>query len=156
MPIRGKTNKQIKTQHKSHPIQAYTNHWTNFKRAETKKKKEFNLETWEREDEGNFTWLLFLQFSSVQFSRSFVSDSLRTHESQHARLPCPSPTPGVYPNSRASSRWCHPGISSSVVPFSSCAQSLPASRSFPMSQIFARGGQSIGVSALTSVLPMNT
>ena len=111
---------------------------------------------WEREDEGNFTWLLFLQFSSVQFSRSFVSDSLRTHESQHARLPCPSPTPGVYPNSRASSRWCHPGISSSVVPFSSCAQSLPASRSFPMSQIFARGGQSIGVSALTSVLPMNT
>ena len=111
---------------------------------------------WEREDEGNFTWLLFLQFSSVQFSRSVVSDSLRNHESQHARPPCPSPTPGVYPNSRASSWWCHPAISSSVVPFSSCPQALPASRSFPMSQIFARGGQSIGVSALTSVLPMNT
>ena len=96
------------------------------------------------------------QFSLVHFSRSVVSDSLRPHESQHARLPCPSPTPGVHPNSCASNRWCHPAISSSVVPFSSCPQSLPASGSFPMSQLFAWGGQSIGVSASVSVLPMNT
>ena len=95
-------------------------------------------------------------FSSVQFSCSVVSDSLRPHESQHARPPCPSPTPEVYSNSRASSRWCHPAISSSVIPFSSCPQSLPASEPFPMSQFFAWGGQSIGVSALASVLPMNT
>ena len=76
-------------------------------------------------------------FSSVQFSRSVLSNSLRPHESQHARPPCPSPTPGVHSNSRPSSRWCHPAISSSVVPFSSCSQSLPASESFPMSQLFA-------------------
>ena len=82
--------------------------------------------------------------------------SLRPHESQHARPPCPSPTPRVHSNSRPLSRWCHPAISSSVVPFSSCPQSLPASESFPMSQLFAWGGQSIGVSALASVLPMNT
>ena len=94
--------------------------------------------------------------SSVQFSHSVVSDSFRPHELQHARLPCPSPTPGVHPNSCASSRWCHPAISSSVVPFSSCPQSLPASESFPMSQLFAWDGQSIGASALASVLPMNT
>ena len=93
---------------------------------------------------------------SVQFSRSVVSDSLWPHESQHARPPCPSPTPRVYSNSCPSSRWCHPAISSSVVPFSSCRQSLPASGSFPMSQLFAWGGQSIGVSASISVLPMNT
>ena len=85
-----------------------------------------------------------------------MSDSLRPHELQHARPPCPSPTPGVHSNSCASSRWCHPAISSSVVPFSSCPQSLPASGSFPMSQLFASGGQSIGVSALASVLPKNT
>ena len=94
--------------------------------------------------------------SSVQFSRSVVSDSLRPHESQHTRLPCPSPTPRVYSNSCPSSWWCHLAISSSVVPFSSCPQSLPASGSFPMSQLFAWGGQSIGASALASVLPMNT
>ena len=81
--------------------------------------------------------------SSVQFSCSVVSDSLRPHESQHARPPCPSPTPGVHSNSRPSSQWCHPAISSSVVPFSSCPQSLPASESFPMSQLFAWGGWSI-------------
>ena len=92
----------------------------------------------------------------VQFSRSVVSDSLWSHESQHARPPCPSPTPGIHPNSCASSRWCHPAISSSVIPFSSCPQSLPASGSFPMSQLFTWGGQSIGVSASASVLPMNT
>ena len=95
-------------------------------------------------------------FSSVQFSHSVVSDSLQPHESQHARLPCPLPTPGVHPNSRASSRWCHPANSSSVVPFSSCPQSLPASGPFPVSQLFMSGGQSIGVSASASVLPMYT
>ena len=93
------------------------------------------------------------QFSSVQFSRSVVSDSLRPLESQHARPPCPSPTPGVHSDSRPSSQWCHPAISSSVVPFSSCPQSLPASDSFPMSQLFAWGGQSTGVSALASFIP---
>ena len=81
----------------------------------------------------------------VQFSHSVVSDSLRPHESQHARPPCSSPTPGVHSNSHPSSRWCHPAISSSVVPFSSCPQSLPASESFPMNQLFAWGGQSTGV-----------
>ena len=91
-----------------------------------------------------------------QFSRSVVSNSLRPHESQHSRLPCSSPTPRVYSNSWPSSRWCHPAISSSVIPFSSCPQSLPASGSFPVSQLFSWGGQSIGVSASISVLPMNT
>ena len=95
------------------------------------------------------------QFSSVQFSYSVVSDSLRPHESQHARPPCSSPTPGVHSDSRPSSRWCHPAISSSVVPFSSCPQSLPASESFPMSQLFSWGGQTTGVSALASFLPKN-
>ena len=85
-----------------------------------------------------------------------MSDSLRTHESQHAKPPCPSPTPGVYPNSCPSSQWCHPAISSSVIPFSSCPQSLQALGSFPMSQLFMSGGQSIGVSGSASVLPMNT
>ena len=97
-----------------------------------------------------------ITFSSVQFSHSVVSDSLRPHESQHARPPCPSPAPGVHSDSCPSSRWCLPAISSSVVPFSSCPQSLPASGSFPMSQLFSWGGQSIGVSASASVLPMNT
>ena len=99
---------------------------------------------------------IFNTFSSVQFSRSILSDSLRPHELQHARPPCPSPTSGVYSNSCPSSRWCHPAISSSVAPFSSWPQSLPASQSFPMSQLFSWGGQSTGVSASTSVLPMNT
>ena len=93
------------------------------------------------------------QFSSVQYSRSVVPDSLRPHESQHTRPPCPSPMPGVHSNSRPSSWWCHPAISSSIVPFSSCPQSLPASESFPMSQLFIWGGQSTGVSALASFLP---
>ena len=95
------------------------------------------------------------KYFSVQFSRSVMSDSLRPHESQHARPPCPPPTPGVHWNSCPSSWWCHPTISSSVVPFSSCLQSFPASGSFPMSQFFPTGGQSIGVSASASVLPMN-
>ena len=94
--------------------------------------------------------------SSVQFSCSVVSDSLQPHEPQHSRPPCPSPTPGVYSNSCSSSWWCHPTISSSVIPLSSCLQSFPASGSFPMSQFFASGGQSIGVSASASFLPMNT
>ena len=95
-------------------------------------------------------------FSSVQFSCSVVSDSLRPHEPQHARPPCPSPTPGVHPNPCPLCRWCHPTISSSVVPFSSCPQSFPASGSFQMSQLFTSSGRSIGASASTSVLPMNT
>ena len=111
-------------------------------------------------------WANFIhlhQFSSVQFSHSVMSDSLRPHESQHARPPCASPSPRVHSDSRPSSPWCHPAISSSVVPFSSsvvpfssCPQSLPASESFPMSQLFAWGGQSTGVSALASFLPKNT
>ena len=96
-----------------------------------------------------------LQFSSVLFSRSVMSDSLRPHEPQHARPPCPSPTPRAYPNSCPLSQWCHQTISSSVIPFSSCPQSFPASGSFQMNQLFASGGQSTGVSASASVLPMN-
>ena len=96
------------------------------------------------------------QFSSVQFSRSVVSNSLRPHESQHGRPPCPSPTPGVHSDSCPLSQWCYPTISSSVVPFSSHLQSFLASGSFQMTQLFTSGGQSIGVSASTSVLPMNT
>ena len=91
----------------------------------------------------------------VQFSRSVVSNSLRPHGLQHTRIPCPSPTPGAYSNSCPSNWWCHPTISSSVIPFSSCLQSFPASGSFLMSQFFTSGGQSIGVSASASVLPMN-
>ena len=93
---------------------------------------------------------------SVQFSRSVVSNSLRPHEPQHIRPPCPSPTPGVHPNPCPLSQWCHPTISSSVVAFSFCPHSSPASGSFQMSQLFTSGGQSIGVSASISVLPMNT
>ena len=93
--------------------------------------------------------------SSVQFGHSVTSDSLRPHELQHASPPCPSPIPRVHPNSCPLSRWCHPTISSSVVPFSSCPQSFPALGSFPVSQLFTSGGQSTGVSASTSVLPMN-
>ena len=97
-----------------------------------------------------------VQFSSVHFSHSVVSESLRPHEPQHTRPPCPSPTPRVHPNPCPLSRWCHPTISSSVVPFFSCPPSFLASESFQMSQLFTWGGQSIGVSASTSVLPMNT
>ena len=93
--------------------------------------------------------------SSVQFSHSVMSNSLQPHGLQHARLPCPSPTPGVYSNSCPLHRWCHPTISSSVIPFFSCLQSFPASEFFPVSQFFTLGGQSIGVSASASVLPMN-
>ena len=101
----------------------------------------------------NNTLLMF--WFSVQFSRSVMSDSM-TAWTEQARPPCPSPAPGVHSHSRPSSWWCHPAISSSVIPFSSCPQSLPASESFPVSQLFAWGGQSTGVSALASVLPKNT
>ena len=100
-------------------------------------------------------WTQSRAFSSVQFSGSVMSYSLQPHGLQHTRPPCPSPTPGVYSNSSPLSRWCHPTISFSVVPFSSWRQSLPASGSFQMSQLFAWGGQNIGVSASASVLPMN-
>ena len=98
-------------------------------------------------------WYLWRQIRSNQISRSVVSDSLRPHKLQHARPPSPSPTPGVHSDSHLSSPWCHPAISSSVIPFSSCSQSLPASESFPMSQLLVWGGQSTGVSALASFLP---
>ena len=97
-----------------------------------------------------------VEFSSVQFSNSFVSDSLRSHESQHARPPCPSPTPGVHSDSCPSSQWCHPAISSSVIPFSSCPQSFTAWGSFPMSHSLHEVAKVIGVSASTSVLAVNT
>ena len=97
-----------------------------------------------------------LFYCLIQFSHSVMSDSLRLHGLQHAKPPCPSPTPRVHPNSCPLSWWCHPTVSSSVVPFSSCPQSFPASGSLQMSQLFTSGGQSFGVSASTSVLPVNT
>ena len=103
-----------------------------------------------------FVSIQLLSFTPFQFSHSVMSDSLWPHEPQHARPPCSSTTPGVYPNPCPLSWWCHPTISFSIVPFSSCFQSFPASGSFQMSQLFASGGQSIRVSASTSVLPMNT
>ena len=106
----------------------------------------------EKNSQQNISWISFV-FSSVQ---SVMSDSLWSHGPQHTRPPCPSPTPGVYSNSCPLRQWCHPTISSSVIPFSSCLQSFPASGSFQMSQFFTSGGQNIGVSASTSVLPMNT
>ena len=108
------------------------------------------------QDVKNMTSLLLSSPSSVQFSCTVVSDSFQPHESQHARPLCPSPTPAVHPNSCPSSWWSHPAISSSVIPFSSCPQSLQESGSFPVSQLFAWGGQSTGVSAAASVLPTNT
>ena len=125
----------------------------NFSRVSVLKSIENN---WGKDEE--LGWVMqwshcLYQFS--QFSRSVVSNSSWPHGPQHTRPPYPSPTPGVYSNSSPLSRWCHPTISSSVVPFS-CPQSFPASGSFPMSQLFASGVQSIGVSASTSVLPVNT
>ena len=101
-------------------------------------------------------WCFLFGIIAIQFGCSVMSNSLRPHESQHARPPCPSPIPGVYSNSRPLSRWCHPAISSFVIPFFSSPQFLPASGSFPVSQLFAWDGQSIGVSASASVLPKNT
>ena len=119
-----------------------------------------NIENYNNHSFLCYTWYSLESFkcmitaASVQFSSIAQScPTLRPHELQHARPPCPSPTPGVHSNSRPSSQWCHPAISSSLVRFSSCPQSLPASESFPMSQLFAWGGQSTGVSALASVLP---
>ena len=119
---------------------------------------------WPRETSLHFKVCVILSYhplnqcnsSSVQFSHSVMSDSLQPHEPQHARPPCPSPTPRVHPNPCPLSWWCHPTIISSVIPFSSCPQSFPASGSFQMSQLFASGGQSTGVSASTSVLSVNT
>ena len=107
---------------------------------------------------GCFWNILSLDFliCKVQFNHSVVSNSLQPHEMQHSRPPCPSPPPGVHPNPCPLSRWCHPTILPSVIPFSSCLQSFPAQRSFPTSQLFVSGGQSIGISASTSVLPRNT
>ena len=114
----------------------------------------------EQPDSVSFTWVLMRKYfaciSSVWFSCSVMSDFLQPHGLQHARPPCPSLTPRVYSKSCPLSQWCHPTISSSVVPFSSCLQSFPTSESFPMSQFFTPGGQSIGVSASASVLSMNT
>ena len=101
-----------------------------------------------------FCWVLH-RLSSVQFSCSFLSDSLRPHRLQRARLSCPSPTPGICSDSSLSSQWCHPTISYSVTPFSFCLQTFPASQCFPMSQFFVSGGQSIGFSASASILSMN-
>ena len=118
--------------------------------------KLLNRSVWSWERTLN-SWCKFRSWGySVQFSRSVMSDSLRPHGLQHARPPCPSPTPTVHPNPCPLSQWCHPTISSSVVLFSSCPQSFPASGSFQKSQLFASGAQSIGVSASASVLPMNT
>ena len=105
--------------------------------------------------ESNHVSISLTQKHQLLFSRSVVSDSFGPRELKHTRLPCPSPSPGVCSNSRPLSQWCHPTISSSVIPFSSCPQSFPASGSFPMSQFFPSGGQSIGASASASVLPMN-
>ena len=104
---------------------------------------------------GGWQYLFYRLFSTAQFIHSVMPKSLWPHGLQHTRPPCPSPTPGVYSNSCPLSQWCHPTISSSVIPFSSCLQFFPASESFQMSQFFASGGQSIGVSALASVLPVN-
>ena len=112
----------------------------------------YNLPHWQHI---SIEWYM-CNINELQFSCSVVSDSLRPHESQHARPPCPSPTLGVHSDSRPLSQWCHPAISSSVIPFFSCSQSLPASESFPMSQLFTWGGQSTGVSALASFLLKNT
>ena len=121
-----------------------------------RRQREKTYEHWEKERAGRTERIARKHIDSVQFSRSVVSDSLQPHEPQQARPPCPSPAPRVPPNSGPLSRWCHPAISSSVVPFSSCPQSFPASGSFQMSPLFTSGGQSIVVSASTSVLPMNT
>ena len=109
---------------------------------------------WEYQTTWPASWEILC--SSVQSSLSVVSNSLQPHEPRYARPPCPSPTPRVHPNPCSSSRWCHPTISSSIIPVSSCPQSFPASGSFPMSQLFTSSGQSIGISVSTSVLPMNS
>ena len=129
-------------------------------RGQNKKAVNFNFETYVRHQKeesrpNNFIGIWQIGRWSVQFRPSVVSSSLWPHGLQHSRLPCPSLTPGTYSNSCSLSQWCHPTISSSVIPCSSCLQPFPASGSFPMSQFFASGGQSIGVSASTSVLPMN-
>ena len=113
------------------------------------------VKSWSTDEWINQIWYILASRYSVQFSHSVMSNSLWPHEPQHARPPCPSPTVGVQPNPCLLSQWCHPTISSSVIPFFSCPQSFPASESFQMSQLFVSGGQSIGVSASTSVFPKN-
>ena len=115
--------------------------------------KDLDTTNWLNNNKYTVWYVWYDMFSSVQFSHSVVSNSLRPHESQHARPPCPSPTPRVHSDSRPSSQWCHPAISSSVIPFSSCPKSLPASGSFPRNQLFTWGCQSTGVSAPASFLP---
>ena len=134
--------------------------------AQHRKKKKKKAQTWKTgplqiiappsSQSLSSSFLHSLQFSSVQFSHSVMSNSLRPHEPEHTRLPCTSPTPGVYPNSCPLIWWCHLTISSSVIPFSSCPQSFPTSGSFQVSQLSASCGQNTGVSSSTSVLPMNT
>ena len=132
-------------------------HGSGHPRGENRIKNAMNRKSGSAVEESWFWHLILCHYtSSVQFSHSVMSNSLQPHESQHTRLPCPSPTPGVHSDSCPSSQWCHPAPSSSVVPFSSCPQSLPASESFPMSQLVTWGGQSSGVSASTLVLLMNT
>ena len=121
-----------------------------------KQQSQLSQSSWNWSCSSVISVILIVLSSSVQFSRSVVSKSLQPDEPQHARPPCPSPTPRVHPNPCQLCQWCHPTISSSVVSISSCPQSFPASGSFPTSQFFTSGGQSIGVSASTSVLPMNT
>ena len=136
-------------------ILIYSKHWK--KKLSTKKtiRDKVSIQNLRREREFSSEPKLN-EFITTQFSCSFMSDSLWSHGLRHVRLPCPPPTPRAYSNSCQSSQWYHPTISSSVAPFSSCPQSLPASESFPMSQLLTWGGQSIGVSALASFLPKNT
>ena len=127
------------------------------KRQQNRKWNNGLVPSWERSTSKLcIVTLLIYLICRIQFSCSVVSDSLQPHEPQHARPPCPSPTPGVHPNPCPLSQWCHPTILSSIVPFSSCPQSFPASGSFQMSQFFTSCGQSIGASALASILPLNT
>ena len=135
----------------------YTNNFGKLSSGHRNGKGQFSFQSEKKAKPKNaYTTTQLHSSHASKLSCSVVSDSLWPHESQHARPPCPSPTPGVHSKSRPSSRWCHPAISSSVIPFSSCSQSLPVSKSFPMSQLFAWGGQSTGVSTLASVLPKNT
>ena len=128
--------------------------WPKFFSTQLSLQTNSHIHTWLEKPYSDYIDLVG-KVSLAQFSRSVVSDSLRPHGLQHARLPCPSPSPGAYSNSHTLSWWCHPTIPSSVVPFFSCLQSSPASASFLMSQFFASGGQSVGASASASVLPVN-
>ena len=149
---------------KKNELLIYTTIWVNLKNIMLNKRSQTEKNTYCMKYKNRYYWCMLTEIkkqlpgrrgSVVQFSHSVVSNSLWPHGPQHARLPCPSLTPRIESNSCPSSRWCHPTISSSVIPFSSQLQSFPASGSFPISQFFTSGGQSIGVSASASVLPMN-